>query len=124
MKMYLKNFSIEELEDIYDDVKATVFERTRQMLNDLATVLDFSAEDGNLAKFDDLLDIDTINEINNKLAQRKYLIESEDLKEKLQKLKDNLNYILKDIDSIGLSDEYNRLLDDMLNPDLRAKCKK
>lgn len=64
MKMYIKNFSNEDMDDIYDEVKATICERSRQMLNDLAAVLDFSAEEGNMSKFDDLLDTHTINEIN------------------------------------------------------------
>jgi hypothetical protein len=29
MKMYLKNFSYEEMEDIFDEVRATVCERTK-----------------------------------------------------------------------------------------------
>jgi hypothetical protein len=42
---------------------------------------------------------------------------------KLIKLKENLNYVLKEIDSVGLSNEYNTLLDETLNPDLKSKCK-
>jgi hypothetical protein len=38
------------------------------MLSDLAAVFDFSTEEGNLSKFDDLLDLQTINEINVQLA--------------------------------------------------------
>jgi hypothetical protein len=51
------------------------------------------------------------------------LIEPDHLKEKLLKLKENLNYVLKDIDSVGLNHEYNTQLDEQLNPDLRSKCK-
>jgi hypothetical protein len=51
------------------------------------------------------------------------LLEPERLKEKLSKLKDNLNFVLKEIDSVGLSNEYNTLLDETLNPDLKSKCK-
>ena len=51
------------------------------------------------------------------------MLESDRLKEKLTKLKDNLNYVLKEIDSVGLSNEYNTLLDETLNPDLKNKCK-
>ena len=93
------------------------------MLNELASILDFAVEEQNLSKFDDLLDMNTINEINLQLAQKKYLIEPEELKEKLVKLKDNLNYVLKDIDSIGLTHEYNTKLDELHNSDLRNKCK-
>ena len=42
------------------------------------------------------------------------------MKEKLVKLKDNLNLVLKDIDSIGLSNDYNILLDENQNPDLKG----
>ena len=56
------------MEDIHDEVKATVCERTRQMLNELASILDFAVEEQNLSKFDDLLDMNTINEINLQLA--------------------------------------------------------
>jgi hypothetical protein len=38
-------------------------------------------------------------------------------------LKDNLNYVLKEIDSNSLSNEYNTLLDESLNPELRNHCK-
>lgn len=51
------------------------------------------------------------------------MLEPDRLKKRLQKLKDNLNYILKEIDSNGLSNEYNTLLDESLNPDLRNHCK-
>ena len=51
------------------------------------------------------------------------MLEPDRLKEKLNKLKDNLNYVLKEIDSVGLSNEYNTLLDETLNPDLKNKCK-
>lgn len=51
------------------------------------------------------------------------MIESDHLKEKIVKLKENLNFVLKDIDSVGLTHEYNNLLDEMLNPDLKSKCK-
>jgi hypothetical protein len=50
------------------------------------------------------------------------LYEPERLKEKLIKLKDNLNFVLKEIDSVGLSNEYNTSLDESLNPDLKNKC--
>ena len=45
MKLYLKNFSYEEMEDIHEEVKTTVCERTKQMLNDLAAILDFAVEE-------------------------------------------------------------------------------
>ena len=64
-----------------------------------------------------------MEEINYQLSQREYLYEPDRLKEKLLKLKDNLNFVLKEIDSNGLSNEYNTLLDDSLNPDLKLKCK-
>ena len=38
-------------------------------------------------------------------------------------MKDNLNYVLKEFESVGLSTEYNTLLDEVLNPDLKQKCK-
>ncbi len=38
-------------------------------------------------------------------------------------MKDNLNYVLKEFESVGLSNEYNILLDEVQNPDLRSKCK-
>lgn len=57
------------------------------------------------------------------MSQRKYLYEADRLKEKLQKLKENLNFVLKDIDSVGLSNEYNMLLDETLNQELKNKCK-
>ncbi len=50
------------------------------------------------------------------------MYEPERLKEKLIKLKDNLNFVLKEIDSVGLSNEYNTSLDESLNPDLKNKC--
>ena len=34
-----------------------------------------------------------------------------------------MNYIFKEFDSLGLSPEYNTLLDENSNPDLKAKCK-
>lgn len=49
--------------------------------------------------------------------------DQERLKEKLQKMKDNLNYVLKEIDSVGLSNEYNIQLDELQNPDLKSRCK-
>ena len=39
------------------------------------------------------------------------------------KLKDNLNFVLREIDSNGLTTEYNTILDESLNPDLKTKCK-
>lgn len=56
------------------------------------------------------------------LNEKKYLIESERLKEKLLKLKDNLNQTFKEIDDTGLSPEYNTFLDEISNPDLRNRC--
>ncbi len=64
MKMYLKNFSYDELDDIYDDVKVAVCDRASKMLADLQQVLEFAAEENNLGKFDDLLDTHSVNEIN------------------------------------------------------------
>lgn len=34
-----------------------------------------------------------------------------------------MNYVLKEIDSNSLSNEYNTLLDESLNPELRNHCK-
>lgn len=38
-------------------------------------------------------------------------------------MKDSLNFVLKEIDSVGLSNEYNTLLDETMNIDLKGKCK-
>ncbi len=57
------------------------------------------------------------------MSQRNYLYEPDRLKEKLVKLKDNLNFCLKEIDSNGLSNEYNTLLDESLNQELKLRCK-
>ena len=45
------------------------------------------------------------------------------MKEKLAGLKENLNYVLKDIDSVGLSQKYDQELDEMHNPNIKRKCK-
>lgn len=34
-----------------------------------------------------------------------------------------MNFVLKEIDSVGLSNEYNTLLDETMNIDLKGKCK-
>jgi hypothetical protein len=39
------------------------------------------------------------------------------------KLKDKLSFALREIDSVGLSNEYNTALDENMNPDLKSKCK-
>lgn len=58
-----------------------------------------------------------------KFSSYKYLIDPDPLRIKLSKLKENLNSVLKEIDSIGLSNDYNTLLDEVLNPELKSKCK-
>lgn len=90
---------------------------------DLSQTLNFAVDEENLGAFDDLLACSKIEEIQYFLGQRKHLKEQEALKEKLTKLKDNLNYVLKEIESVGLSNEYNTVLDEVLNPDLKQKCK-
>lgn len=49
-------------------------------------------------------------------------MDSDALKDKLLKLKDNLNFVLKEIDSVPLSNEYTIMLDENQNPDLKNKC--
>jgi hypothetical protein len=46
------------------------------------------------------------------LAEKKYLVEPDKLKDKLVKLRENLNFIFKEFDSVGLSLEYNTMLDE------------
>lgn len=82
---------------------------------DLSRVLNFAIDEENLGAFDDFLSSTKIDEIEYQLGQRKFLLEQDRLKEKLLKLKDNLNFVLKEIDSVGLSTEYNTILDENQN---------
>lgn len=43
--------------------------------------------------------------------------------EKMQKLYENINFSLKESESMGLSNEYKTYLDENLNPELKQKCK-
>ena len=50
--------------------------------------MDFALDENDLCSFDDLLDSTKVDEIQLQIAQRKYLLEQDRLKEKLIKLKD------------------------------------
>jgi hypothetical protein len=50
---------------------------------DLSRILNFALDEGNLGAFDDFLSSAKIDEIEYQLSQRKYLYESDRLKEKL-----------------------------------------
>jgi hypothetical protein len=123
MKNYLKDITSLSENSIFDDIKLDVTSRIRDSMNDLIKIMEFMMEEDNLSGFDDLIDKARVEDIKLQLAQRKHLLETDRLKEKLIKLKDNLNFVLKEIDSVGLSNEYNSLLDETLNPDLKLKCK-
>lgn len=58
--MYLKNFSQDEFDNIYDEVKIAVCDRVKQLMLDLSQAMEFAAEDHNLDKFDDLIDSNCI----------------------------------------------------------------
>ncbi len=123
MRDYLTDLSMQAENNIFDDIKEVVCGRVINSMNDLFRILNFSLEENNINQFDDFLSSAKVEEIEYQLSQRNYLYEPERLKEKLIKLKDNLNFVLKEIDSNGLSHEYNTILDDTLNPDLKLKCK-
>lgn len=123
MKAYNKEITSQGENNYFDDIKIGVCQRGRDLMEDLSKILDFALEEENLNAFDDILDSTKVEDIQIQIAQRKHLLEPDRLKEKLNKLKDNLNYVLKEIDSVGLSNEYNTLLDETLNPDLKNKCK-
>lgn len=129
MKNYLRDLTDHQYQPsigesaLYDTVKQSVCKRVQVMLQDLGKIISFAFNDSNLSKFDDLLEVSKIEEIQLQMAQSKYLLSIERLKEKLAKLKENLNYVLKEIDSVGLASEYNSILDENLNPDLKNKCK-
>ena len=124
MRDYLTDLSMQVENNIFDDIKEVVCNRVIHSMNDLFRILNFSIDENNLNQFDDFLSSAKVDEINYQLSQRNYLYEADRLKEKLIKLKDSLNFVLKEIDSNGLSNEYNTLLDESLNPDLKLKCKK
>ena len=67
------------------------------------TGLDFCLDNQKNTQFDDLLENARISELESLLAEKKYLVEPEKLKEKLTKLRDNLNFIFKEVDNVGLS---------------------
>jgi hypothetical protein len=119
MRSYKKELDSRVENNIFDDIKLEVCRRVERAMFELSQTLSFAVEEENLGAFDDLLACAKIEEIQYYLGQRKHLKEQEALKEKLTKLKDNLNYVLKEIESVGLSNEYNTLLDEVLNPDLK-----
>eukprot|EP00347_Sterkiella_histriomuscorum_P000605 403375202 len=80
-----------------------------------------SNEEEKINDFDELLNLRRINEIEEKFQQKKKLIELDQLKEKLNSIVDKLNVKLKEIDSVGLSNEYTMYLDENYNQELRQK---
>jgi hypothetical protein len=36
-------------------------------------------------------------------------------------MKDNLNFVFREVDSVSISPDYNNLLDETTNPDIKAK---
>lgn len=123
MRLYLKDLNSNSENNVFDDIKIDVCKRVEKAMFDLSYVLNFSLDEDNLGAFDDFLSSQKIEEIQYQLGQRKFMKDQERLKEKLQKMKDNLNYVLKEIDSVGLSNEYNIQLDELQNPDLKSRCK-
>ena len=123
MRDYLGQLNEKFENNIFDDIKKEVCTRVCNSMNDLFRIFNFAIDEGNLDTFDDFLSSAKIDEIEYQLSQRNHLLEPDRLKQKLQKLKDNLNYVLKEIDSNGLSNEYNTLLDESINPELRNHCK-
>lgn len=49
------------------------------------------------------------------------MIEADQLKEKVLKLRDKINSVFKDIDGAGLSNDYHAQLDETQNADLKKK---
>jgi hypothetical protein len=90
---------------------------------DLSRALNFALNEDNLGSFDELLDCRRIEDIEYKNSQRNKLLEQQRLLEKMQKLYENLNFSLKESESVGLSNEYKTYLDENLNPELKSKCK-
>lgn len=123
MRDYLNDLTTQVDNSIYEDIKEVVCNRIINSMNDLFRILSFAVEENNLGAFDDFLSSAKVDEIEYQLGQRSYLIEADELKDNLHKLKDSLNFVLKEIDSNGLSNEYNTFLDESLNLDLKTKCK-
>ena len=92
---------------LLERVQLSIYERVRTVLHDLTTALDFSLDKENHKIFDDLLQSTRIEELKLLVRERQYLIESDELKEKLLKLKDKINTVFKEIDGVGLSMDYN-----------------
>ncbi|CDW81949.1 UNKNOWN [Stylonychia lemnae] len=120
MRSYLKNLQNNNSFTSYDQIKSDICLRMRNMMSMFQNVMDFAMRDEYKSQFDSLVAENRINELLAKAAQRKYLLGQDKLKEKLSKLKDNLNLVLKEIDSIGLSNDYNILLDENQNPDIKT----
>lgn len=90
----------------------SIYGRVKYVLEDLTAVLGYSIEKDNHKAFDDLLSSAKIEELNLMMKEKQYLIEVDKLKEKIIKLKDKINFVFKEIDGAGLSNDYNGQLDD------------
>ena len=58
-------------------------------------------------RLDEVLSSDVIENLDKLILEKKFLLESDKLREKLVKLKDKLNFVFKEIDALGLPHEYN-----------------
>lgn len=57
--------------------------------------------------FDELLSYESIEEVQKMAEEKRVMNECEELKEKIRRIKDTLNYKFKEVDNVGVSIEYN-----------------
>lgn len=63
MKIYLKDITNQCDNNIFDDIRMTVCERGRDIMDDLTKILEFALDEKNLSAFDDILDSTKVEEI-------------------------------------------------------------
>jgi hypothetical protein len=83
-------------------------------VGELGEAFDFALEGGSDAAcaVEEVVGRGRLRELKALLAERTHLLEPQPLKDRLAKLQDSLNFMLRDIDSVGLTPEYSALLDE------------
>ena len=66
--------------------------RMKEFIAQFLGILDFSIQEDNFIHFDELLALEKIQDIEKLNEEKKFMKECDDLKERVKKIKDTLNY--------------------------------
>jgi len=122
MKKHTMKIKMGDEDCLLGEVKERVYERVFKELRKLDSVVKYATDDS-VQAFDELLEIERVEELREFQAEQDKFCDREILQQDLVQLNRELNAVLRDIEDSPMTTDYANFLDDNTNPMIRCACK-